>query len=273
MGLCKYCGEPAGFLRSSHKACSEKRHDAEAKIADFFKRVQGSGMEPQKFASMLKEYAETAQIDQRSMKRLATDGVQTMIDQAFDDHVLSSDERGCIESISKAFEVSNDDIGSVTATKFVKACVVSDLEEGRIPSRIQFEGAASPRLDKNESMVWIFQPATYLTIRTRTEYVGGSHGISVRIAKGVYYRTSRYRGHPVKTENWEKEGVGALCVTNRNLIFVGGGQGLRIPLRKIVSTQLYSDGLQIHRDGRAKPLFFQIDDAGFAADLVSRLDG
>ena len=51
-------------------------------------------------------------------------------------------------------------------------------------------------LMKSEDLVWVFKDVDYFVEKTRTHYKGGSQGVSVRVMKGVYYRTGGFKGRP-----------------------------------------------------------------------------
>ena len=42
VGICRYCGQPAGFLRRQHKECRLLHDEAAIKIVDFFVKALGS---------------------------------------------------------------------------------------------------------------------------------------------------------------------------------------------------------------------------------------
>jgi hypothetical protein len=118
----------------------------------------------------------------------------------------------------------------------------------------------------------MFKGARYLTTHIRTSYVGRSQGVSVRLMRGVYYRVGGFRGEPIRTEYLSEEGTGNLTITTHNVYFVAPRKAFKLPIQKIISVQLYSDGIEILRDGAsAKPAVFLIDDAPFAANLLARL--
>ena len=56
---------------------------------------------------------------------------------------------------------------------------------------------------------------------TRTHYQGGYSGVSVKVAKGVYYRTGGFKGHPVKTSEMILKDGGILGITNKHIYFSG----------------------------------------------------
>jgi len=93
--------------------------------------------------------------------------------------------------------------------------------------------------------------------------------MSVRVMKGVYLRSSGYRGERIQTSELQSAGDGLLVVTNRNLFFYGS-EIAKTPLKKIVGVQPYTDGIGVFRDGQnAKPQFFKLDDPFFAANMIS----
>lgn len=89
--------------------------------------------------------------------------------------------------------------------------------------------------------------------------------------KGVYYRVGQFQGNPVRTTEITTIDKGFLAVTNKNLYYVGATKSLRIPYRKIISFQPYSDAVAISRDGVTKPDIFSTDDTWFAFNLISNL--
>ena len=96
--------------------------------------------------------------------------------------------------------------------------------------------------------------------------------MSVRIMKGVYYRAGMSMGQPIQTQYLSTEARGDLVITSRNVYFVSSSKSLKIPIKKIISVQAYSDGIQITRDGvSARPMIFILDDPWFASNAIVRL--
>jgi hypothetical protein len=97
----------------------------------------------------------------------------------------------------------------------------------------------------------------------------GSTGTSVRLMKGVYLRSSGYKGERIRTDELQSVGTGYLVVTNKNLFFYGP-EIVKAPLKKIAGVQPYTDGIGIFKDGQnAKPIYFMLDDPFYAANLIS----
>ena len=125
---------------------------------------------------------------------------------------------------------------------------------------------------KSEQCVWVFYDVDFFEETTRTRFEGGSTGVSVRVARGLYVRQSAFRGHPVVTSELSHIDSGVLALTTKHLYFAGSRKSQRIPYTKIVSFHPHSDGLGVQRDAaRAKPQIYTLEDGWFAFNLVRSL--
>jgi hypothetical protein len=100
------------------------------------------------------------------------------------------------------------------------------------------------------------------------EYVGGSRGTSIRIMKGVSFRVGGYAGHSESHDELRQQDQGNFVITNQRVIFCGEKRTVTIEIDKIISTDTYTDGLRINKDGRDKPYVFAFDQT-----LRSTIDG
>lgn len=154
-------------------------------------------------------------------------------------------------------------------SKFGQIAIIKNIQKGIIP-KTQFHVPII--LGKNESVLWSYNGISMYEEKITKEWVGRTGGFSVRIIKGVYYRTGQMKGRPVEHSSMVQLGVGALYVTNKNLIFNSPTKGLKIPFTKIVGVTPYSDGLEIQRDGaNAKRLTAQGFDPWFIMNLLSQV--
>jgi hypothetical protein len=153
----------------------------------------------------------------------------------------------------------------------VKGKILSDLLEGRVPIA-EIKGHLPFNLKKSEQPVYLFNSVGYLEERTRTTYVGRSHGVSVKVVKGVYYRVGAFKGTPVSTSQMEFVDSGLLAVTTENLYYQGQRKSFRIPYSKIVSFTQYSDGIGLQREAAsARPQVFVTGDGWFTCNLIENL--
>lgn len=192
------------------------------------------------------------------------------VDTALEDGILSADEEQRATDIASAVGIDQANAGP-SWTKLVKAAILRDVTEGRIPERAKIDGITANLL-KKERPVWLFNGAQYFEERTSRSFAGVSHGLSIRIAKGVYYRPSMFRGSPIETSKVVHADSGGLLITSHHVYFLGARKSFRIPYRKIVAFAPFKDGIGVQRDAMtAKPQIFKVDDAWFAYNLVSNL--
>lgn len=128
-------------------------------------------------------------------------------------------------------------------------------------------------LASGEYAIWEHTGVTMFQEKVTREWVGRNSGFIFRVMKGVYYRTGGSKGHPVEHSSMEKQGVGSLVLTNRNVIFYSTTRSSKTPYRKIVAVIPYSDGIELQRDGTgAKRLTFQGFDSWFMINLLSYIN-
>jgi hypothetical protein len=96
--------------------------------------------------------------------------------------------------------------------------------------------------------------------------------MSFRVAKGVYFRTSSFRGHPVETTERVHVDTGIMAVTTKHVYFGGNQKNFRINFDKIVSFIPFSNGVGIQRDAAtAKPQFLMTGDGWFTYNLLTNI--
>lgn len=108
-----------------------------------------------------------------------------------------------------------------------------------------YPSASTPLVVAAGETVYWSEPATLVVHATKTEYVGGYGGMSVRVMRGVSLRSGSFRGHPVKQDVRVKEDSGTLNITDKRIVFVGATESKEIPLAKMSSMRAYSDGIEV----------------------------
>ena len=74
---------------------------------------------------------------------------------------------------------------------------------------------------KSEQFVWVIQGVDYLETVVRLERRGSSQGVSIRVAKGLYYSPRQFRSRAVEWEETVKADTGLLGLTTKHLYFTG----------------------------------------------------
>lgn len=192
------------------------------------------------------------------------------------DNLLSIDEEKRVQEFTNYFNLTQADLNTNgNYEKIVQSSILRAITDGEIPeNRINFSDGVIPfSLNKNEKLIWVFQNVNYHEEAIKKSYVGKSSGVSIRVAKGVYYRTSGFKGHPVETQYLKFVGTGLLGFTDKNIYFYSHQKSFKIPYSKIVSTMPYEDGIRLQKDGvSAKPQIFSNISGWFSYNLIMNLN-
>lgn len=273
MGDCVYCHKSAGLLHHKHKEC-ETRHDAGTK------RIVALGQEAMKnngdlaaLDEQARKVASISYIEERTIPNLMVNAWEAAVEGVLEDDILSPQEESSLIIAMKHFGWNQDDLNKNGAySKLAKAGVLRDVLEGKFSTRLKVEGQLPFNFQQGEQLIWVFPNVQYYELRSRRTYVGGYQGVSIRVMRGVYYRTGGFRGNPVDTTEVALAGTGAFAITDKHLYFSGGAKAFRIPYKKIVSFTPYSDGIGIQRDATtAKPQTFVTGDGWFTYNLIVNL--
>jgi hypothetical protein len=261
-------------LATLQKTFALRQDDVEAVvqrlIAMIFREWLHSDTPVAQLAQRAREMADYYSVPPDELRRPAILSFQGAVDTALDDQLLSKEEETKLVLWQREFALTQAELGE-SFTRVVKAGILRDVDAGIINPRLDVEGL-SINLLRGEVVLWLFDGVELHEIKSRTSYVGGSHGVSIRIVKGFYYRVGAFRGERVQTQNLVLQDIGSLIITNRNVYFSGDKKSMRIRLKKIVSVQGYSDGIAITRESvNPKPLTFKLDDPWFASNLILRL--
>ena len=270
MANCIYCGEKAGFFKDKHPKC----HSFYLEGCDKFRSVVADGaihMDISRLKSDMSAIYEKYRLETSQARLLTIEGWECAVSVVLDDHLLTEDEEKGLMTVSSAFALSQEDLdGSGCYTRVAQAALLRDLAEGNKPNHVTIVGGTSFNYQKSEFPIWEFPQIDYYEDKTRRETVGRSSGVSVRVAKGVYFRTGASRGHSVEYTDTLHRGSGTLVITNKHLYFGGSGlKALRVRHDKIVSVEQFTDGIEIHRDAvTAKPQKFIGCDGWFLYNLM-----
>ena len=280
MANCKYCGKPAGFLRKKHAECEAQHQEHQRLIQSGCSQISALSLSTIKstegFDSLKNRISEIEQshsVPEQNRKSLLVKSWEIAVEDFLEDGVLDIDEEIRLMEFKNYFSLSENDLDkNGVLTKTTKAAIIRDILNGIVPQRLSVEGSIPINLQKDEKIVWAFQNAQYLEDKTRRQYVGGSRGVSVRIAKGVYYRTGTFKGHAVEHTERVHIDTGWVVITNKNIYFAGSQKSLRLPYGKIVSFEPYSDGIGVMRDAvTAKPQIFVTGDGWFTYNAITNL--
>jgi hypothetical protein len=195
------------------------------------------------------------------------------VQSSLDKGLIAQGQETRLASLASKLHFTQPELNdSPTFQRLVKGAVLRDISEGKLPKRFNLEGGTLFNLQKNETLIWAFLGVHYYEDKTHRSYVGGSHGVSVRLAKGLYYHTSAFSGRQIETHGMGQIESGTLGVTNKSLYLAGPIKSFRIPFTKIVNFVPYSNGFGIFRDAtNARQQVFLTGDGWFPFNLLTNL--
>ena len=218
----------------------------------------------------LGEVARSSFISETRVQKAIVEGWERAVEHFLDDGELDESEEQHLADFRAHFSLTQEQLDVRDAySRLVKGAVLRDVLQGRVPERCHVEGGLPFNFQKTEKLIWLFLETEYYEDRDRRQYVGGHHGVSFRIVKGIYYRVGAFKGEPIETRERNFIGTGPLAITNRHLYFNSPDKSFRIRHDKIVTIEPYSDGVSIHRDAQtAKPQTFVTGDGWFTYNLL-----
>ena len=273
---CVYCMQPVLTGLDSHAECYNlhlRRKESIVRLVDYAIR-EGTNLDILK--ADIDRCAAEGYIDSGSVRTCIAIGFERGVDTAIADGILTEDEETRLWEIKNYFGLTQDEVDANQKLAMVsKAAIIRDLRNGVVPSdrtTVEVVGVLPFNFLKSEKLVWVFQSVDYLENKTKTQYVGGTRGGSVRVAGGVYLRAASTRGERVETLHTVHVDSGLLGVTTKHIYFAGSHKAFRIPYRKIVAFDPFSDGLGVQRDAMtAKRQFFITNEGPFTYDLIANL--
>lgn len=274
MGTCQYCGQGAGLLRSFHPSCKENYEIGYSRMVQLVAAAahHGSDDDAARLSDRLELIAKNSAIPRERIREALISGWAAALDLFLDDKSLAPQEEERLMTFATRFSLTPEELNTSGAYgRAAMGATIWELLDGQIPCRLKFKGLPF-NLQKEETLVWAFGQSKYYEEKVRREFVGAHHGVSLRVARGVYYRVGGFRGHPVERSELVEIDTGIVGVTSKHLYFAGPKTSLRVPYQKIVSFRPYNDGLGVYRDAAsAKQQIFVTGEGWFIYNLVSNL--
>lgn len=274
MGKCKYCGKKAGLFHTKHEECEKKYKQGLLAISQIIKDCFIYHYDFQSKDNEIQQIINNSYIDKISVEKEYCSAFDNAIENYLNDGIINQDEETTIDDFIKYTGLSETILNTNKALdKIFQSKILQNILEGNIPTNITPQSEYLPFiLSKSEHFLWLFKDITLYQQTTIKKYVGKSSGISVRIMKGVYYKTSGFKGQPIETTIMKNLGNGDVCLTDKNIYFSSPEKSLKIPYSKIIKAESYSNGIEIQKDGlTSKPIFIENIDSWFVYNIIANL--
>ena len=192
--------------------------------------------------------ADAAEMPREHLFAALTHHWYDLVEKALEDDFLSRDEETTLAAIVEAFPFKQDDLLRFDClTRLAKAAMLRDLMDGKPKSRFNHGGTVPFKLQKNEVVLWITNGVKYEQLIRKRSTVGGHSGVSVRLAKGLYWRVGGFKAKPVEKQELKHLDTGNVILTNKHIMFDGTTKNFRIRLSSLALIEPYSDGLQLQK--------------------------
>lgn len=177
----------------------------------------------------------------------ATKLLQDYVNRITSDQRISPEEENELNELTKNLNVDlNLDNNSKSA--FQKMKLFWKIENGDIPVI-----EANINLQKKEVCYFVTNVKWY-EMRTVTKRINyGGPTLSIKIAKGLYWRTGSMNVQNVSQDIMKLIDIGTLYLTNKRLIFMGQKNNKTINLNKILDFTCYKNGFDIQKDTGKSP--------------------
>jgi hypothetical protein len=203
-----------------------------------------------------------ATVQQELHERSSRAVIGKLLDRSVADRRLSPEELEQLASVARHLGIAPD-FDSATEAMLDRYALFWRTENGDLPS------VTAPELSLGEGEV------CHLAVRSeRYEPRGNgdtseSEGVvSVRIARGVYYRVGTASDERMNRTWLVRGDVGQLFVTSTRVVFTGAQGSVSFPLRDISSYQVYADGIVLERRSGHGPWFTMEGDVELAAVIL-----
>lgn len=187
-----------------------------------------------------------AELYQRSSRAL----IAGLVDQSVADRRLSPEELHQLTAVAQHLGVTPD-FDAATQAMLDRYALFWRIENGDLPS----VAAEKVPLDANEICHSITPAERYDRRGVETGDPGGEGIVSVRIARGVYYRVGTVSDAPINRLPLRRVDGGRLLITSQRVLFDGTQERVAWPLRAIASYQVHADGIVLEPRSGSGPTF------------------
>jgi len=107
----------------------------------------------------------------------------------------------------------------------------------------------------NETLFWIFESNRCDKVRQYNRWNRSSYGASYKLWDGFWIRSGRSSGVPVEEKSVDPLGSARLGVSDKFLYLSTDVDNFKIPIKKLISLENYTNALVIHQDHSKYPSF------------------
>lgn len=280
MGVCQYCGQSAGWFSDVHEVCVRSGQEGSEKIASLIAATLEKPLPPELpdldewyslFGQMLwaevKRQIDSIATEHRTPANHLRVALRVGWSQGAEKVATAGPMRPDRLSVSKnvyramgftdqEMRATDGFIAQVFSTLLWSVMVHGD------PSKIANVPRHPFNLRPGETPLFFFGSVVYSKETVSRGNQGGYGGMSVRVARGVYYHFGGFKGQRTDTTAMKEIDYGGLLLTTQNIYFGGQHTNFRVPYNHVVSFRPEPSGIGLFRDSaNAKAEVFTVLEA------------
>jgi len=244
MAICRYCGQKAGWFSEAHEECITSAQQGSERVASAVTSTVVDKLIPPKHsddetwvtAFAEKVWSETKpQLDQlatehripaNDIRNALLKGWSTGAEQVATAEPLSPDRQAPMNAFVRIMAFTDQDICKTDG--FVAGCfsvlLWSVIVHGD-PTQIANVSHHPFNLRGGETPLFFFGSVLYSKETVSRSSQGGYGGMSIRLARGVYYHFGGFKGQRVDTSTLKEIDYGGMLLTTQNIYFGGDRTG------------------------------------------------
>ena len=190
------------------------------------------------------------------------DLIKSFMNSAIADARLTPEEEKELYAIAKNLnaELKFDD---ATKSSLEKYKLYWQIENDEMP-----ELQVDINIPRSEKCYFVADTVWMEQTEEKANSVHSNSNLRLKIAKGIYWRDPNEQAKKVDAD-WIEQDSGTLYLTNKRILFKGSKGDKIILLNRIVDFSVYSNGIEIEKEGSKNP-FLKFDNS---ADILAMLLG
>jgi len=185
-----------------------------------------------------------------------------MLDRSVADRRLSPDELEQLSSVARHLGMTPD-FDSATDAMLDRYALFWRIENGDLPTVTVNDLPLEP-----DEVCHAELPAELYDQRGAGDTTEAEGVVSVRIARGVYYRAGSASDERMNRASLVRKDAGPLIITSHRVLFIGSHGTTSFRLRELSSYQVYTDGIVLERRTGPGPWFTIEGDVELAAVIL-----
>ena len=212
----------------------------------------------------LNELIDKAKFKDTQQKEIISNCFSRFADDVLADDKLTEQEENKLLTIASLMGITQENLKNEYRSILFRLSVAR-INDGRLPVL-----SNTKLILKKGEIARMEMGATILKEVAKYEYRGGYSGVSFRVAKGISYRTGGMRGQRVNVgTEIKQEDSGIMVCTSQRSVFLGSNKTVEIPYDKILSMDIFDDGIRFHLSNKKGALFFKLESGHTVAAIIN----